>query len=92
MPIVYNPQTALQFTKVQLLGGWFRELGDVCIYWPESAKCEVLVVSQSPTGSEITYRFTNIPDAVYISHNANNIQLSAICVKSTVGDIAKCNP
>jgi hypothetical protein len=99
--MVQSP-TVLEFTKIQFLGYWERQIiGTNSIYYPgEKEKTALLlVVWQGSTGVEITYEFIvqykgpndqgNFNE-VWVSWAENIIHVPSQCIKKGYGDLTQC--
>lgn len=85
--------TVLKYIKIQFNGEWTRSMGTVAsIYTPIGNKNELLVVTQSPTGAEITYSFnvTSKEGEVWVNANENIVQIPGTCHTQTPGDSTNC--
>jgi len=90
MPIIYEQHTVLQFTKIQFKGKWTLAFGSAWLYTPENNVNEVLVVTQAPDSTKITYLFSNLTDTVLVGYTANIAEIPALCKSSKPGDTTTC--
>jgi hypothetical protein len=86
--------TVLTFIKIQFLKKWNRShsAAELLALYTPLGTAELLVVTRSPAGTEVTYIFklTGEKQQVWVSTQENIVQIPGICIAKKDGDQANC--